>query len=360
MTCDMDFSEMPFDTQVVGAFSSSSSGLRSTPFMLAPTSDPPCAQVCAIRLGACSACSAWVGNDLNTPLVFFGHDTSNRIRDSSIPYGGTPEWSVVGYSANYTHGRQADGLPPLTAENAPRHQGGARVEPILAFRIHLQRSSRYWVESIMLPAVLLVVMSYGTIYIQRTAMPARAAFSAICFLTLATRINAVLATIPFSEKSNSAATAGVHTQLADSQPATTRTSHAARVTVLAVLLDFLKVSDIFCAFVLAVVVVTNYLLHIELRVNKARDEYHKKYPQGGGTASTAGSVLSGRVALGRRSGKATSTTTPGAVHVDVKQQASASVSVDVEVESGQEAEAAPSIRQFVARHSRRSLWRELG
>ena len=170
MTCDMEFSKMPFDTQS-----------------------------CAIRLGA------WVGNELTTPIVFISNRINDRIKLSELAYGGTAEWRIVGFSSNYTKGRQADGLPPLTALNAPAVNHGARLEPILSYNIHIERSSRYWVESVILPAMLLVSMSYATVFIQRTAMPARAAFASICFLTLATRDNAVLATIPFSEKSNSAA-----------------------------------------------------------------------------------------------------------------------------------------------------------
>ena len=102
---------------------------------------------------------------------------------------------------------------------------------------------------------------------------------------------------------------------------------------MSVLLDFLMVSDLFCAFVLFEIVLANYLLHVELRVNKARDDYLKAYPQG---------------ALAERSVDATS----GTVRVEVDK-------VDVEVD-GASREAAPAIGEFVAARAGRCGARLVG
>ena len=88
------------------------------------------------------------------------------------------------------------------------------------------------------------------------------------------------------------------------------------------------------------VVLSNYLLHVELRVTMARDEYRKAYPQG---AASAGPALSGRVTLKQRGPVANATSSPAAVQADVEQ-----AGVSVEVDGCESADGAPSIRQFVA------------
>ena len=48
------------------------------------------------------------------------------------------------------------------------------------FTVRMKRKPDYWIAFVLLPSIFLVALSYGTFWIQRGAIPARAAF---CFIS---------------------------------------------------------------------------------------------------------------------------------------------------------------------------------
>ena len=95
-------------------------------------------------------------------------------------------------------------------------------------------------------AHLLVALSYGTFWIQRGAIPARAAFCFISYLSVINLTKGSLASLP---------------KLSDAD---------------AWMLGVLSKSQYFCAYTVLGVVVANYLLHVETRVNAALKDAREK------------------------------------------------------------------------------------
>ena len=151
--------------------------------------------------------------------------TSALVNDAKA--GGTQEWTVVSVSS--TEGTSPD--PP----------NGSTIK----LEFTMKRASSYWVTFVLVPAVFLVMLSYGTFYVQRTATPARAAFCFVCYLTVINLTNGALASLPKLGASD------------------------------ALLLALMSASQYFCACTVCLVVVANYFLHIELRVNAALKEVER-------------------------------------------------------------------------------------
>ena len=184
--CDFDFRKMPFDTQS-----------------------------CAIRLQMLSP----------SGMAQFVVDTSTAFSSDSDRLGGTKAWRVTQQSTTVG----------ATASD----------KRYVDFEMSIKREPSYWVTFIMVPSILLVFMSYGTFWIQRSIMPARATFAFICYLTMISLTNSALSVLPKIAASD------------------------------AFLLNLLLVSQYFSAFTVFETVVANYFLHIELRVDKAWKEAEK-------------------------------------------------------------------------------------
>ena len=189
--CDFKFTKMPFDRQT-----------------------------CNIRLGFL--------HPQDEVVIESPSDGASALRlPRGGQLGGTLEWTIVSATSNH-------GVTP-----APPH--GSFVE----FEFEMKRASSYWVTFTLVPAVFLVMLSYGTFYVQRTATPARAAFCFVCYLTVINLTNGALAALPRLGPSD------------------------------ALLLALLSASEYFCACTILLVVVANYFLHIELRVNAALKEVER-------------------------------------------------------------------------------------
>ena len=98
---------------------------------------------------------------------------------------------------------------------------------------------------LIVPSMFLVALSYGTFWIQRGAVPARAAFCFISFLTVINLTNGALANLPKISPGE------------------------------VYLLGVMSASTYFCAYTIVEVVASNVLLHIEVRVNNALKEYEE-------------------------------------------------------------------------------------
>ena len=146
-----------------------------------------------------------------------------RIQQAGV-MGGTTEWNIV----------QVSSRQDVTSTRPPM----AYVD----FVVTLKRKSDYWVSFVLIPSIFLVMLSYGTFWIQRCAVPARAAFCFISYLAVINLTNGALGSLPKLSATD------------------------------AYLLGVLSTSQYFCAYTVIEVVVTNYLLHIELRVEKALSE----------------------------------------------------------------------------------------
>jgi hypothetical protein len=133
--------------------------------------------------------------------------------------GGTHEWKILRTSAHMER----------TENN----------ETYVDLHISMERSHEYWVQFAMVPATFLVVMSYGTFWIQRTAIPARATFAFVCFLSMVSLDSGTLAQLPKLGASKS------------------------------FILNYLCLSEILTALTVLEVVAANYMLHVELRVSDA-------------------------------------------------------------------------------------------
>ena len=55
----------------------------------------------------------------------------------------------------------------------------------------IKRLSHFYEKYVLTPIYLLVVMAYGSLFIQRGAAPARVSLSITCYLTLTSIVNAV-------------------------------------------------------------------------------------------------------------------------------------------------------------------------
>lgn len=141
--------------------------------------------------------------------------------------GGTTEWEIVETSSS---SGTTDTQPP-----------GSYVD----FIIKIKRRPEYWVYFLIVPSMFLVALSYGTFWIQRGAVPARAAFCFISFLTVINLTNGALANLPKISPGE------------------------------VYLLGVMSASTYFCAYTIVEVVASNVLLHIEVRVNNALKEYEE-------------------------------------------------------------------------------------
>lgn len=144
--------------------------------------------------------------------------------------GGTKEWKISELSATVGE----------TLDNAT----------YVDFVFVIDRSSDYWLTFTIGPSVFLVVMSYGTFWIQRGAVPARAAFSFICFLSIISLSNGALAKLPSIGADD------------------------------AFLLKLLSSCSIFCGLTVIEVVIANYMLHVEIRVTRALTQAEEKKARG--------------------------------------------------------------------------------
>jgi len=141
--------------------------------------------------------------------------------------GGTQEWTVESVSS-----AEGTSLEPPSGS-------------FIQFEFTMKRAPSYWVTFVIVPSIFLVMLSYGTFYVQRTAAPARAAFCFVCYLTVINLTNGALASLPKLGASD------------------------------ALLLALMSASQYFCACTVCLVVVANYLLHIELRVEAALKEVER-------------------------------------------------------------------------------------
>lgn len=142
--------------------------------------------------------------------------------------GGTTEWTVVRTSASAI--RSTTSTPP-----------GSYVD----FEIAITRKSQYWLYFLIVPSVFLVFFSYGSFWIQRTAIPTRAAFCFISFLTVINLTYGALANLPKISPGK------------------------------VYLLGVLSTSTYFCFYTVSAVVVANLMLHVEIRVKAALAAYEK-------------------------------------------------------------------------------------
>ena len=80
----------------------------------------------------------------------------------------------------------------LFALRLPRHIGRARPLPFqIQIHVPIKRNSKFYVKYVLTPIYLLVIMAYGSLFIQRGAAPARVSLSVTCYLTLTSIVNAV-------------------------------------------------------------------------------------------------------------------------------------------------------------------------
>jgi hypothetical protein len=169
--------------------------------------------------------TCWIRLQMMSPggMAAFSTESSNAtfvLDPDSI--GGTKAWTMSDFQVK--NGEAVDG------------------RGYIDFVFNLTRVPNYWVAFTVVPSIMLVFMSYGTFWIQRTAMPARATFGFICYLTNISLTNGALAVLPkISAKE-------------------------------AFLLNLLSLGQFFCAATVFEIVIANYLLHIELRLNEAWKE----------------------------------------------------------------------------------------
>ena len=64
------------------------------------------------------------------------------------------------------------------------------------FTVRMKRKPEYWIAFVLLPSIFLVALSYGTFWIQRGAIPARAAFCFIAYLSIINLTKGALASLP--------------------------------------------------------------------------------------------------------------------------------------------------------------------
>ena len=164
-------------------------------------------------------------------LAFGLEDTVLKFRDPKKPVAfqeqgfGTVEFAVSASSARTYN---------MTSR---------KWNPKIDYLIEMKRDPDYLIFTTILPCLLLVAMSYSTFFLQRSALPARVASGFICFLTIANMQRAVLDSLPLTFGQDGR---GIR------------------------LLYFMMLSMMFCAFTIFQTAAANYLMHIELRVDKAQ------------------------------------------------------------------------------------------
>ena len=143
--------------------------------------------------------------------------------------GGTVEWTILSTSMEVG---ETSGSPPAMS--------------YADLTVKIQRKPDYWMSFVLIPSIFLVMLSYGTFWIQRGAVPARAAFCFIAFLSTINNTKGALSALPKLSAGD------------------------------AWLLGVLSKSQYFCAYTVVEVVVANYLLHVETRVKAALKEVRDK------------------------------------------------------------------------------------
>jgi len=151
-----------------------------------------------------------------------------NVPDTGIA-GGTIEWTIL--STSMVVG-ETSGSPPAMS--------------YADFTVKMRRKPEYWVSFVLIPSIFLVALSYGTFWIQRSAVPARAAFCFIAFLSTINNTKGALSALPKLSAGD------------------------------AWMLGVLSKSQYFCAYTVVEVVMANYLLHIETRVKAALKEVSEK------------------------------------------------------------------------------------
>ena len=164
--------------------------------------------------------------DITPPTA--GSNSLFNVPDTGIA-GGTIEWTIL--STSMVVG-ETSGSPPAMS--------------YADFTVKMRRKPEYWMSFVLIPSIFLVALSYGTFWIQRSAVPARAAFCFIAFLSTINNTKGALSALPKLSAGD------------------------------AWMLGVLSKSQYFCAYTVVEVVMANYLLHIETRVKAALKEVSEK------------------------------------------------------------------------------------
>ncbi len=154
--CSMDFTNMPFDTQVCQA--------RLSDFLY---------DASAVR-----------------PIVPDGTEFvagfDAIIQPSCNERGGTIEWVVSGLTGEYPVGTVSEAVVDT---------------PVLDLVFTMTRHPGYWISNLVVPMVIVVILSWFSFFISRTAPPARVAVPIIAFLSISNLTNSVLRSLPRLEGS---------------------------------------------------------------------------------------------------------------------------------------------------------------
>jgi len=105
------------------------------------------------------------------------------------------------YNSDETHGNmstvewECTEVWQTTGSDAPSTRQGPAAD-FIEIHVRLHRKNGWYVENVVGPTVLLVIISWAAFFINRAAAPARVALSIICYLTLSNLSNSVLALLP--------------------------------------------------------------------------------------------------------------------------------------------------------------------
>jgi hypothetical protein len=227
LSCMMDFTRMPYDSQH-----------------------------CVTRM------STFAGKDRDVQLGLYGSGiqdiAAEKFQRQYSYLKGSTEWRLIrAYAEVFDHKAIGDD------------------DTALDFVIEMQRDSSYWEHYVLVPAILVVVMSYGSFFVTRAAPPARGGAALFSFLTLANILTGVRASLPKAR--------GEHSVL---------------------LLDILKLSLYWCCYTVLEFALGSWLARAVARADKYR-KGHTAISESGAYAESGGQQETPKEDIKRSVGRCT-------------------------------------------------------
>ena len=169
------------------------------------------------------SCQVIVGTVIGTTKISFGF-LSNAITKNMLDLvgGSSTEWIVGDLNAFITT------------------YGVDELKPLAVFELELERNSRYYVDYVIVPVVMMVFVGWASFFIDRSSAPARVSMSTTGFLTISNFLSSELKNLPRLGPED------------------------------VWLLRFMQMSMAFSFYSVIEYVICNYLYRVEERINEVR------------------------------------------------------------------------------------------
>jgi hypothetical protein len=220
--CSMDFEDMPFDEQI-----------------------------CHVDMAATQPAT-------KISLATFPMDYMDWLRDPDM----LSAMSSKGWTCTEIYVETGTSSPPGAGSARTEAATNALATQHIKIYYKFKRVSGWYMQNVLTPAVLLVLISWASFFISRAAVPARVAMGVICYLNISNLANSVMGTLP-------------------------KVSSAVR------LVDLLLRSKYFVLYSILEYCLANFLMRVEKRVEKAVEKAEKEAAAAKAKAAQAGATTYG-------------------------------------------------------------------